>query len=57
MALAAVLAVSGRSPSVSSVEPSAAASLALMATVDTTPLVRFRKSMMSAPLLMALSSR
>ena len=57
MALAAVLAVSGRSPSVSSVEPSAAASFALMATVDTTPLVRFRKSMMSAPLLMALSSR
>ena len=42
MALVAVLAVSARSPSVSNVLPSAAACLPLMATVETTPLVRLR---------------
>ena len=41
-ALVAVLAVSARSPSVSRVEPSAAALRSLIATVASTPLVRFR---------------
>ncbi|MCY1287086.1 hypothetical protein D9M68_756130 [compost metagenome] len=57
MALMAVPAVSVRSPSVSRVEARAAASAAGIATVETTPEMRFRTLMMSLPLLMELSSR